>query len=394
MPTVAPFRGLLYETSMAGPLESLTTPPYDAITPDDRDRYYRASEHNVVRLILGREEPSDEEGSNRNTRAAASFRAWREAGILTLSPSPAVYPYRMRFEHSGVERTVRGLIAEVALEPWGGAILPHEQVLPGPVEDRIGVLRAVRANLSPVYVTSRGPSPGLADLLDLAMSGDPDREMTDETGTVHSMWALADSADTVADLFRGEEFLIADGHHRYTVALDYREEMRARNGPGPWDRLMMLVVDAALEDPLVLPFHRVLTGTVSPPLPKGSRRVRDLSEALAALDDETVKVAVACVEDGQITHRIATLDGDPPAVCALHRQLLESVATADLRYVPDAFEAESLVRSGFAAVAYFLPPTTVPRIRSIVQNGGRLPEKSTYFWPKPRTGMVIRPLEP
>lgn len=393
MPTVAPFRGLLYEPSVAGPLDSLTTPPYDAITPGDRDRYYRASPHNVVRLILGRDEPSDDEGSNRNTRAAASLESWKAAGILARASSPAVYPYRMRFEHAGAERTVRGLIAEVALEPWGGAIIPHEQVLPGPVEDRLGLLRAVRANLSPVYVTSRGPSPGLADLLDLAMSRDPNREVTDESGTVHSMWVLAESGDAVADLFRDEEFLIADGHHRYTVALAFCDEMRARAGPGPWDRLMMLIVDAAVEDPLVLPFHRVLAGRVTPPLPEVSRRVRDLSEALAALDDDDVRIAVARIEDGQTAHRIATLDGDPPAVCALHRRLLESVATADLRYVPDAVEAEDLVRAGIAAAAYFLPPTTVPRIRSIVQNGGRLPEKSTYFWPKPRTGMVIRPLE-
>jgi hypothetical protein len=129
-------------------------------------------------------------------------------------------------------------------------------------------------------------------------------------------------------------------------------------------------------------------------VPEGSRRVRDLSEALAALDDETVRIAVVCIEDDQTAHLIATLDGDPPAVCALHRQLLQGVALADLRYVPDAVEAEELVRSRIAAGAYFLPPTTVPKIRSIVQNGGRLPEKSTYFWPKPRTGMVIRPLEP
>src|SRR5256885_12847528 len=156
-------------------------------------------------------------------------------------------------------------------------------------------MREVRTNLSPIYAMLRGPCGPLGALLDRAEASAPRAEVTDEAGVRHRLWE-ADEDDSVADAVGRERLLIADGHHRYTMALRYREEMRALHGPGPWDAVMMLVVDGAAEDPPVLPIHRVLTNVVSPPV---GERVRDLEEVLTLADDETVTAGTAAWEDGE-----------------------------------------------------------------------------------------------
>jgi uncharacterized protein (DUF1015 family) len=215
----------------------------------------------------------------------------------------------------------------------------------------------------------------------------------------HRLWvvprddrSLPGGSEGLSAALEPERMLIADGHHRYTTALAYREEMRGlHGGPGPWDHMMALVVDGAGEDPPVLPIHRVARSGVDPAA-LAAHRVRDLAEVLATLHDDHMLFGTAERNaDGELMHRLGRLDGTPPTVCALHEQVLDD---ADLlRYTPDAVAAEELVRAHQAPIAFFLPPTHVDRIRTVIDGGGRLPEKSTYFWPKPRTGMVIRPLE-
>ena len=150
----------------------------------------------------------------------------------------------------------------------------------------------------------------------------------------------------------------------------------------------MLLVDAGAEDPPVLPIHRVL---VSGHWPTEGRRVRDLAEVLTSLHDDDLTYGTVAVEEGRLIHRVAEAKGEPPTVCALHEHVLPAVG-GDLRYVPDAVAAEELVRDDEAVAAFFLPPTRVDRIRAVIDHDRRLPQKSTYFWPKPRTGFVIRPL--
>jgi hypothetical protein len=206
------------------------------------------------------------------------------------------------------------------------------------------------------------------------------------------MWPLPGDALDLSHL-AGEQLLIADGHHRYTTALRYRDEQRARFGDGPWDGVLTLVVDATAEDLPVLPFHRVQMAG-SPP-PRIGEPVTDLPEAMAALSDDRRTVATITADArGRPRYRVRTLDGVGPTVAALHRQLLDRLAPdGAIRYVADAAEADSAVGRGDAVAAYLLPPTTPDRIREAVGRGERLPQKSTYFWPKPRTGMVMMPLE-
>jgi len=388
---VTPFAGLLYEPSVAGSMESLTAPPYDQVSPLEERRYREASPFNVVHLDLG-EGRRDGDPSERHARAGRLLGEWRRRGVLASTGAAAVYPYEMRFVHDGSGRRVRGVIAAVDLEPWGGSIVPHERTLLGPVEDRLELLRSVHANLSAIYAVFDGPSEELRRLLDEATRAPAARRVADEGGTVHSLWVAPELGREVTALFAHAPLLIADGHHRYAVALAFRDEMRASHGPGPWDQVMMLIVDGAAEDPPVLPFHRIVSRPLPPPA--RSRRVRDLQEVLAGLRDEEPVVGMAERSSGELTHRLIELDGPPPAVRALHAQLLPEVTEDRIRYVPDAVEAEASVRDTDGHVAYFLPASTVARIRSAISAGQRLPEKSTYFWPKPRTGMIIRPHDP
>lgn len=388
MPRIRPFAGLLYDPAVAGSLDALTTPPYDVIDDGDVERYHGASPFNVVRLIRGRDLPGDDVVSNRYTRAADALGAWREAGVLAPVASPALFPYEFRFEEGGAHRTVRGIVAEVELEPFGRGIIGHERTMPGPREDRLALLRAVRANLSPVEAVYAGPDQRVRGLLDEATAVEPARETTDEAGTRHRLW-IHEDAELACRALEAEPIMIADGHHRYSVALAYQREMNARAGPGPWDRMMMLLVDASSERPPVLPVHRAMVGP-PPSLPSHAVRARDMDAMLASLRDQDATIGVVRYEDGELTHRIVGLQGGPPAVVALHRQILPDVGPDRLMFLPDPADAERMVRSGRASVAFFLPPTTVETVRRVIADGATLPAKSTYFWPKPRTGMVMR----
>jgi uncharacterized protein (DUF1015 family) len=353
VPHIFPFVGLRFERDRVGSFEVVTAPPYDVISEEEHARYLTASPYNVIRLDLA-EDANARPGREIDpyAEAARSLSLWRDDGVLVTTDGPAYYPYEMRFHFHGRARRIRGLICALELEDWGGGIVPHERTMRGPVEDRLRLMRAIGANPSCIYAVFAGPIPELA-------------------------WLGSTS------------LMIADGHHRYATALRYRDELRARHGPGPWDRVMMFLVDAAIEDPPVLPFHRIaLDG--SPPTT--GTRVHDLEEVLDSVDDRKLAYGTVAFEGGALVHRVAELVGEPPAVSRLHEQVLASQSQT-LRFTPDAVAAEDVVRRREATAAYFLPPTNAETIRSVVELGHTLPEKSTFFWPKPRTGMVMRPLE-
>jgi len=388
VPQISPFVGLLFDRSRVGSLEGVTTPPYDTVSPEDQHRYLQASPHNVIRLDLGEDRPGDDGTRSKYRRASEHLREWRAQGILVQTPRPAYFPYEMRFTLHGRHRRIRGVIGAVELEDWGGSIVPHERTAQGPVEDRLRLIREIRVNLSCIHAVFFEPSPPLAALLEGVGRTEPLAEALDEEGVTHRLW-MVDDEEGVGNSLAGETVLIADGHHRYAMALAYRNEMRAAKGPGPWDRTMMLLMDAAAEDPPVLPYHRIVR---APAPPMHGTRVRDLQEVLDQVDDEGLVFGAATMERGELVHRVAHLEGEPPTVSALHRQLLDG-RDDDLAFTPDAVRAEDAVRLGQAEAALFLPPTTAARIRAVIDRREQLPQKSTFFWPKPRTGMVIQPLD-
>jgi uncharacterized protein (DUF1015 family) len=390
VPRVAPFRGLTYDAAIAGPLDRLTAPPYDVISDDRRRGCLDASPYNVVRLDLSEGDDIAGSGDNRYLRAGATLDAWRTSGVLARTADPVFYACEMRFDLAGRSRRLRGLICAMDLEPWGGSVLPHEETMPGPIEDRLQLLRATHTHLSPIYGTIAGPNAPLAALLERAASAPPVLRAVDEEGVDHRLWPVAGD-EPVDRWIKDEQLLIADGHHRYATALEYRDERRASDGPGPWDRILTLIVDAGTEDVPVLPYHRVqMHGRV----PVGGEVALDLPSLLRAVDDAALSYGTARRIDATVEYRLHRLQGDPPAVEALHHQLLDRIAPGDaLAFTHEAEEADALVRDGSAVAAYFLPSTTPDRIRKVIERGERLPRKSTFFWPKPRTGMVFMPLD-
>lgn len=388
MTRVSPFVGLMFDRSVVGSYDRVTTPPYDVISDAERRRFLEASPFNVIRLELGSDE-GPEEPESQYRRAGECLRAWRDDGALVPTEGPAYFPYEMRFSLHGHARTIRALICAVELEAWGGSIVAHERTMEGPIEDRLRLTREVRANLSSIHALIRGPNDPLASFLDAVSADEPAAVAADEAGVEHRIW-VAPPEPEVATWLEPESLMIADGHHRYSMALRYRDEMRERLGPGPWDHVMMLVADAAVQEPPVLPFHRI---QAAGRFEARGARVRDLAEVLETVDDDRLVYGTAALEDGVLVHRVAELEGGPPAVVALHDQVLAGVVD-HLRYTADAAAAEEAVHTGEAIGAYFLPPTDATRIRAVIDRGGPLPPKSTFFWPKPRSGLLIRPLDP
>ena len=379
MPRIAPFVGLRYDPAVAGPLDDLVAPPYDMLGDAALAERFARSPFNVARLERGTSGGTEPE----YREAAALLASWRAAGALVEAPA-ALVAYEMRFALDGRERRVRGVLGAVELEPWGGGILPHEKTMRGPVEDRLRLLRIVRANLSPVHGILPGPSPTLRASLERVCRRPADA-VGHDAGVEHRAWWFTPEPALI-DEIGSQRCMIADGHHRYTTALAFRDEMHASQGAGPWDALLMLLVDAA-EEPPVLPFHRLAAAASPSP---GGTGVADLAALLGQLDDAGLVVGSIRMEGGVLVHRVVHLAGEPPAVAALEPLLPPS--EADVTFTQDARAAERAVADGSAAVSWILPPTSAERIRAVIDRGDRLPRKSTYFWPKPLTGMVIRPL--
>ena len=399
MPRFEPFAGLRYT---AEDLDEVAAPPYDVISPDDRAALVGRSEHNAVRLEL----PEPEDGRDRYATAAVLLEEWRAAGVLRADVAPAFYIYRMRFaDESGTPRTTTGVIGSLAIDAAGaGDVLPHEHTMPKPKDDRLNLLRATRANLSPIWGLSL--SAGLSDQCRPDGAGiGPAQRAVDLDGVVHELWPLTDPARlaAVVDAVASAPVVIADGHHRYETATAYRGERRSANGDqaGDHDLVMAYVVELADEQLSVRAIHRLIAG-----LPAGF----DLVEAL----ERHFEISPTAAPDPGITTRMAEagslalvttagtwlLRPRPTTVDAAEYDLDSSrldVALADLPDHQLTYQhgwdlADAAVQKGEADAAVLLRPATVAQISETGHAGGRMPPKTTFFWPKPRTGLVFRVL--
>jgi uncharacterized protein (DUF1015 family) len=385
MPRVAPFAAMRYDAAVVGPVGPLTAPPYDVISEPIRVRSADASPYHVVHLDHGGH-PGDE--GNRYADAATTLAAWVSTGALRRDPEPSYYAYEAAWpatDDLGAGR-LRGVFVALSLEPWGGSVIPHEETMPGPVEDRLRLLRATATHLSPIYGIVAGPVAPLAALLERTARLPAETEVVDEEHVRHRLWSLP-ADEPIASWVADEDLLIADGHHRYTTALAYRAERDAAVGPGPWDTTLALIVDAGTETVPVLPYHRVQPDG---PVPELDEPARDLRALLDAVSDEALRIGV--ITPGP-SYGLRTLTGGPPAVRALHEQYLDGLGAAaeTIRFTHSAAEAEAWVRDRHAVAAFILPATTPDRVRRAIQRGQRLPRKSTFFWPKPRTGLLFMP---
>src|SRR5688572_6814375 len=281
MPDLQAFRGLRYDLGHVGSLSDVIAPPYDVIGPDLQDQLYKKHPANVIRLILNREEPGDDEANNRYSRAAKFLKNWRSEGVLFTEPDPAVYVNHQQFDYAGHTFTRRGVMARVRLERFGeGKIYPHEETMSGPKQDRLLLTRACKANLSQIFGIYPDPQNKTQDLLERAIAGKTPLEAVDHLGVVHRMWPVTDvkTISELSGLVGPQPAFIADGHHRYETACNYRDELAAAGKPDanhPSNFVLMMMIGMSDPGMIVLPTHRLFRG---PPKMSSGELIAKLGE--------------------------------------------------------------------------------------------------------------------
>ena len=369
MADVRPLRALRY----AEPLEPLLAPPYDVLSEEQVTQYRSRSPHNVVRLTRP---GTDYEG------AARLLHEWFASGVLVEEPGPRMYLHRTEFDG----RVRHDLVAALRLQPYEDrVVLPHERTHRGPKEDRLALLRATGVSLEPLWFLAEGLAPLLAE----APAGD--ERTFDFAGERHTLRAVPEGGwtDAVHAALAERPVLIADGHHRYETLLAYSGEVAG--GRDAASRFTLAVL-TDLTDPglVVLPTHRLLKAGVKV---TGGEPAGSLEETLAALRG---RVAAGTYRDGAF--QVLPLEGDV-AVLELHRQVVDNVlgkrSPEDyIAYTRDPEEAVRWVDSGEGVSAFFLDTPDLPAVLKAAREGRTLPQKTTYFHPKPPSGMLFHRLDP
>ncbi len=434
MADVQPLQGIRYASEKIGNLSRIVTPPYDVISAEAQANYYAESPYNVIRLELGREYAEDTPLNNRYTRAATAFAEWRLDDVLRQEELPSYYLYQQRFIYDNQSYTRTSLLARVRLEPWSKRIvLPHEHTLAKAKDDRLHLLRATATNLSPVMCLYDDPQGRIRRLLG-AYAGRAEVQITDEVNEGHILHPINDAqvVSNIVDFFLQRQLYIADGHHRYETALQYREEIQQQRhellDTDAANFVLMALID--LDDPgmLVLPTHRLLFNLRPEALqqltgenlaryftvqPLGTAQSSEaLLAQLAQTGTEVPSLVVSVVgqywllsvnEQGrqrmqESGHSAAwnTLD-----VAIAHTLIVEDIlglnaqdmaAGTNIRYIRDAEQALQAVQAGEAQAAMLLNATRVRQICDVADADDRMPQKSTYFYPKLITGLVMNPL--
>ena len=423
MAEIKPFRGMRFDTEKAGELSQLCCPPYDIISEKQRKRYIAQNKYNVIRLELPKE------GEDVYARAGEILDMWRDKGVLIHEDKPAIYIYEMEFNAYNKRKSVKGIIARVKVEEFSkGVILPHEFTLSKAKTDRLNLMKATNCNFSQIYALYMDEAHTTLDTIDALSKGDADYAFTDDDHITHRLWVITDEAVLVkltAD-FADRKLYIADGHHRYETALNYRDYCRAngisKEGDAQ-DYQMMYLVDMEHPGLVVFPTHRLVrdlknfdkhkvldgceeyfeiekfssAGNINAVL---GEKYRAGKKAFAfycgkgewyLLTLKDIEVMAKVLPD--VSEASQQLD-----VSVLHSLILEKTMGIDrenmanqinLTYTKFFEEAIMGVDKGDFQCSFILNPTRVTEIRDVAAAGEKMPQKSTYFYPKMITGMVM-----
>jgi uncharacterized protein (DUF1015 family) len=417
MAEVRGFQGVRYRLVRPDEATAVTAPPYDVISAAEQAALHERDSHNVIRLELPLDLPGDNEQENRYSRAAGTYRDWLGTGVLQRDPQPTVYVYGQRYVLPGGGGRLQerlGLMAALKVEPFEtGTVRPHEQTFPKHKEDRVRLLSAAHAQFSPIFALYSAPGSGIRTRLEEWSAAEPAALAVDREGVEHRLWPVIDPdfLAWVGELFAGKEVFIADGHHRYETALRYMTECHAQNpaaGEAWYDFIMTFLVE--MDDPglVLFPTHRLVAGTLSQEEMQGRLAPAFAIEAVSP-DEATVlghhQIGVL-LPGGRALRLTLTDPGAMERVAAeqsaawrdldvaiLHRlvfdDLLSLGAEHTVAYTRDLAEAHARVASGEFAAAFLVPPPTVEEMKAVSGTGERMPQKSTYFWPKAITGLVI-----
>ena len=435
MADLSPFRALRYNSSKDSPGDVLTQ-PYDKITPAMQDKYYESSPHNLVQIILGKQHSGDDEQQNVYTRAASLLKSWQAEGVLQPDAEPSLYVYSQTFkvpgDRSGTEAERRGFIALGRVEDYDRKVVyRHEQTLSKPKADRLNLLQTTRAHCELIFMVYSDPTDEIGKLLH--QSGPATVEMRDEYGVLHRMWKVSDPATVAVAKAKmtDKKLIIADGHHRYETALNYRNQMREQakssDPEAPYEHVMMSFVNMDTPGLVILPTHRVVFGLDGFSLYTKAMQVmkyfdiedlgsiKDVQDVLGRLREAGAdRTALLAVTSTNAFLLKAKRDVQSPSlkdlsekqrsldVVQLHKLILEEIigmseedirAQKHLKYIRDAAEAIDEVRKGNAQVAFLMNPVRMEQVRDVAFAGEVLPQKSTDFYPKMLSGLTIYSLD-
>ena len=439
MAKVIPFRGLRYNTEKVKELDAVTAPPYDIISPAEQQELYNKNEHNVIRLDYGMEFPEDTAENNRYTRSAAYLEEWLKEQDLLREEKPAFYIYEQIFslDHENPNHSLKGIIGRVQLEEFSKrVVLPHEETISKAKEDRLKLMQTTASNMSQVYSLYMDEDKAIARLIEEQSDRKPDLTFITKESITQNIWMITDETLNahISELFEEKQLFIADGHHRYETALNYRKLRHAEDGTQEgsmsYDYIMMMLVSMSDGGLFVFPTHRMIKNlesfdevllvgylteefTVSKIYFTEGNYAEIIMERLANTVDETLfglytgqnyyyllKLKDTKSIDAAITDKSDAykhLD-----VTVLHKMILEQYLGIDdenlknqknLVYTRDAEEAIQAVQDGGFHCSFLINPTKISQIKEIAQANEKMPQKSTYFWPKLVTGIVINKFE-
>lgn len=421
MASIRPFEGVRYDPGVVGDLDQVITPPYDVISPDDQTRYETKSPWNVVRLILPRD------NGDKYANAARTLAGWLDSGVLFRDPALCLYVYEQDFELRGERKTRLGFTCLVRLEDYESrTVRPHENIMARHLDDRLNLLRATRSNFDSVFGLYADTA--AHEVLSSVRSTSPDAVATDHDGVANRLWTLSDGEKIrrVTEALAAESLIIADGHHRYAAALAYRDEMRQKTGrtdpDAPWEFVMMTLVSMSDPGLVILPTHRLVRGVSDfNPCDFVSRLAEyfDVAEVPASGLEATVeelnsvhlfglymgpgrsyvlKLKPSVRPDEAIagpgSRALKNLD-----VTVLHSLIIERflgigveqlAAASHVTYTRDVPGAMEAVDRGEQQLLFILNPTRIEEVREVAAHGEKMPQKSTFFYPKLTTGMVMR----
>lgn len=429
MPEIAPFRALRYDTTrFTSDVSALIAPPYDVLEAEDKAELLARSNHNIVAVDLPHVPPKSAGPDELYAQAAELFNRWKSDGTLALDPEPALYVYHQTYEHAGRSYTRKKFFARMRIEPFGeGTVFPHEQTFGGPKEDRLKLMRATQCQMSPIFGLYNDPENAISRLLD--PGNRPPDMIAQFQGVTNRLWVLHDPAaiDAASKAFSGRAVYIADGHHRYGTALNYRDALIREKGDLPDDHpaRFVLVGLCAMEDPgcIILPTHRVVSGfgylsadDVLAVLRNGAEirpasiNPADAGKLLQAGSPYDVVLYVSPgdhVYTGRFLHRDRMSELAPERseawrkldLAYLHRYLIDELITAramggsapTIHYHKAIGTALDDARQN-GGIAFVCKACTMEELRAVSHAGDLMPQKSTFFYPKLVTGLVINPL--
>lgn len=401
MAIVIPFKGILYNTGKVKGGE-VVCPPYDIITPEMRESLYAKNPYNIVRIDAGKEQDGDNDTENKYSRAKAFFDSWLKEGILVQGAKPAFYIYEMEYSVRAKKFTLTGFFGLVRIEELGNGVYPHEATHSKPKHDRLSLLSVCHANTSPIFSLYDSKTLAESGVIEKSRIGSPYIEAIDTDGNIHRVWTVDDESaiKEISDDLEGKAVFIADGHHRYETALEFKKMQGNSSGNEPFDYVLMFLANIAAPGLTILPTHRLINVPCD---------ILDRLSDYFSIDEIPANSDILDSISGKtrtfgmyVNKRLYTAsytgegieDIDPILrgldVVILHQMVFDRLLNVtNVAYEMDVELAKARVDSKEFSSAFFLNPTSVNDVESVALSSLRMPPKSTYFYPKVMTGFVI-----